>query len=126
MILYALDAVRRVSGMTPPGSSWRQALASTESLMKAAILLLAPGLLAGCATTPGSHGIEGPVALGQVAYVGGPRVRPDRLIEDSRCPAGTQCVWAGRVMVRATVIGGNWSKQMDLTLGTPVHVADGL
>ena len=93
--------------------------------MKAAILLLAPGLLAGCATTPGSHGIEGPVALGQVAYVGGPRVRPDRLIEDSRCPAGTQCVWAGRVMVRATVIGGNWSKQMDLTLGTPVHVADG-
>jgi multidrug efflux system outer membrane protein len=69
--------------------------------------------------------VEGPVALGQTAYVGGPRVRPDEVLEDSRCPAGTQCVWAGRVVVRATVFGGNWSKVVDLTLGTPVQVADG-
>ncbi|PSJ40981.1 hypothetical protein C7I55_08815 [Sphingomonas deserti] len=82
-------------------------------------------MLAGCATTPDPHGIEGPVALGQIAYVGGPRVRPDRVIEDSRCPVDTLCVWAGRVVLRATVIGGSWSKQMDLTLGTPVQVADG-
>ncbi|QAY75428.1 hypothetical protein [Sphingosinicella sp. BN140058] len=94
--------------------------------MKAVPLLLVPlGLLAGCAGGAPPHGIEGPVALGQLAYAGGPRVRPDRLIEDSRCPADTQCIWAGRVVLRATVFGGNWRKQVDLTLGTPVQVADG-
>ena len=65
------------------------------------------------------------VMLGQIAYVNGPRVRVDRVIEDSRCPAVTQCVWAGRLIVRATVMGGTWSRQLDLTLGTPVDVADG-
>jgi hypothetical protein len=94
--------------------------------MKAAIPLMALGLLAGCAgTVPPPQDIEGPVKLGQVAYVGGPRVRPDRLIEDSRCPIDAQCVWAGRVVLRATIFGGSWSKQVDLTLGTPVPVADG-
>ncbi|MBV6856459.1 hypothetical protein KWH07_02135 [Xanthomonas campestris pv. zingibericola] len=33
---------------------------------------------------------------------------------------------AGRLVVRATVLGGGWSKEMDLTLGTPVLVADGM
>ncbi|KER82911.1 hypothetical protein IA64_11615 [Xanthomonas arboricola pv. celebensis] len=36
-----------------------------------------------------------------------------------------QCVVAGRLIVRATVLGGGWSKQIDLTLGIPVPVADG-
>lgn len=47
------------------------------------------------------------------------------MIEDSRCPSDTQCVWAGRLIVRATVMGGGWSRQLDLTLGMPVNVADG-
>jgi hypothetical protein len=95
--------------------------------MKTAIALLALSLLAGCTGTGtvSPRGIEGPVALGQVAYVGGPRVRPDRLVEDSRCPADTQCIWAGRVVVRATVFGGSWSREIELTLGEPVAVADG-
>ena len=63
--------------------------------------------------------------LGQIAAVNGPRVRADRVVEDSRCPGGTQCVWAGRLVVSATVLGGGWSRQIDLTLGTPVNVADG-
>lgn len=69
--------------------------------------------------------VEGPVRIGQVAAVGGPRVRPDRVIEDSRCPAGTRCVWAGRVVLRATVSGGDWSRTLDLVLGVPADVADG-
>ena len=87
--------------------------------------MLAAGLLVGCTETVAQHGIEGPVRLGQIADVGGPLVRPDRLIEDSRCPGRTQCVWAGRVVLRATVSGGGWSKQIDLMLGEPVSVADG-
>lgn len=63
--------------------------------------------------------------LGQIASVNGPRVRPERVVEDSRCPADTVCVWAGRLIVRATVLGGGWTKQVDLTLGVPVPIADG-
>ena len=94
-------------------------------VMKRATLRLAPLLLAGCAAAVPAHGVEGPVKLGQVAYVGGPRVRPDLLIEDSRCPVDVQCIWAGRVVLRATVLGGNSSRQIDLTLGAPVSIADG-
>lgn len=78
--------------------------------------------LAGC-TAP--KAVEGPVGLGQLAYVGGPRVMPERVIEDSRCPAGRTCVWAGRVVLRAIVYGGAWSKPVDLVLGVPVDIADG-
>ncbi len=31
----------------------------------------------------------------------------------------------GRLIVRATVLGGGWSRQFDLTLGMRVNVADG-
>ena len=93
--------------------------------MKAATALSALLLLAGCANTLETRGVEGPVRLGEVADADGLLVRPDRLLEDSRCAIGTQCVWAGRVVVRATVFGGSGSRQVDLTLGTPLAVADG-
>ena len=80
-------------------------------------------LTAGCA---GAGPVDGPVRLGEIARAGGPRVRPDRVIEDSRCPSDVTCVTAGRLIVRATVFGGGWSRQVDLTLGQPVSVADGL
>ncbi|WP_312491178.1 hypothetical protein [Sphingomonas sp.] len=85
-------------------------------------LALLPPLLAGCVV---ARPVEGPVRLGQMAAVNGPRVRADRVIEDSRCPVGVQCVRAGRLIVRVTVFGGGWSRVMDLGLGTPVVVADG-
>jgi hypothetical protein len=78
--------------------------------------------LGGCAST---RPVEGPVRLGQMAYVDGPRVRVDEVIEDSRCPGDVLCVWAGRLIVQATVFGGGWEKQIRMTLGEPVHVADG-
>jgi hypothetical protein len=65
------------------------------------------------------------VRLGQMAAVNGPRVRADRIIEDSRCPSGVQCVQAGRLIVQVTVFGGGWSRRLDLQLGIPVDVADG-
>ncbi|QHG86799.1 hypothetical protein K6982_07010 [Xanthomonas cucurbitae] len=64
--------------------------------------------------------------MGEIAAVDGSRVRPDRVIEDSRCPADVQCIQAGRLIVRATVLGGGWSKETDLTLGVPALVADGM
>lgn len=84
--------------------------------------------IAGCAAVGpvASPIIEGPVRLGEIATVNGPRVRPDRVIEDSRCPVDVQCIQAGRLIVRATVLGGGSSNQIDLELGVPAHVADGM
>ena len=64
--------------------------------------------------------------LGQPVRVDGPTIRPDRVIEDSRCSQGVACVWAGRLVVRATVLSGPRPRTIDLTLGQPVSVADGM
>ena len=56
---------------------------------------------------------------------GGPTVTPLKLVEDSRCPQGVQCVWAGRVVVNATISTPTMKLNRDLTLGEPVPVADG-
>jgi hypothetical protein len=68
---------------------------------------------------------EGPARIGQTVRVDGPTVKPIAIIEDSRCPAGVQCVWAGRVILKAEIGTGRGKQVMDLTLGTPVQVADG-
>ena len=52
-------------------------------------------------------------------------MRPLQIVEDSRCPKDVVCVWAGRLVVRAEVIGGAWHKTLDLELGKPQQVADG-
>ena len=91
--------------------------------MKRLGLIAALTLLA-CATVPSSA--AGPTAgLGQVATVDGIQIRPLQVIEDSRCPINAVCVWAGRLVVRAEVRGGNWRQTRDLELGKPEPIADG-
>lgn len=93
--------------------------------MKIAIAAAASVLLFPSGATASTRAVEGPVGLGRTAYVNGPRVRPDRIIEDSRCPINARCAWAGRVVLRATVFGGSWKRRLNLTLGESVGVADG-
>lgn len=82
--------------------------------MKAAALLFFA--LAGCATVPPAG--SGPTAgLNQVATVNGLRIRPIEVVEDSRCPAQVQCVWAGRLVVRARMNGDGWTQIRDFELG---------
>jgi hypothetical protein len=46
------------------------------------------------------------VRIGETANLGGGlRVRPLDVVEDSRCPQNTRCVWAGRLRVRVSVEG---------------------
>ncbi|MDT0630372.1 hypothetical protein RQM47_04450 [Rubrivirga sp. S365] len=45
------------------------------------------------------------LALGERAEREGETVAFEALVEDSRCPEGVQCIWAGRVQVRLTVGG---------------------
>ena len=96
--------------------------------MRLAILL--PLLaLAGCVTV---YPPDNPVApgliyarLGQVVTVGGPRVTPLVVLEDSRCPAGVQCVWAGRVRLSVRIGVAQGATVREIVAGMPLAVADG-
>ena len=105
----------------------RQAAFTFQTRAGALAALMALSL-AGCAAVGpvASGAIEGPVRLGETAAVDGPRVRPDRVIEDSRCPADVQCIHAGRLMIQATVFAGRAPEQIELTLGVAAPVADGI
>ena len=61
--------------------------------------------LASCATVP-TGGVGPTAALGGTAAVGEITVRPVELLEDSRCPAQVQCIWAGQVRSLSTSIAG--------------------
>jgi len=88
--------------------------------MKAAIALIALALTS-CATAPPAT--MGPTAgLGQVAAVGVVRIRPIKVVEDSRCPALVRCVWEGRLTVRARMSGPGWTQIRDFQLGVPQAV----
>lgn len=77
--------------------------------------------LAGCATMPPPN--AGPTAgLGQFAAGNGLTVRPIKVVEDSRCPGAVQCVWAGRLTVRARMNGPGWTQIRDFELGIPQAV----
>jgi hypothetical protein len=63
---------------------------------------------------------------GERVQVDGPAVTPVEVLEDSRCPADVQCVWAGRLRLRTTIHLGAGDRTRELVLGEPVPVADGL
>lgn len=92
------------------------------------VATLTAASLAACASLPsdaplpdGSH-----VALGQRAYVDGPLIQPVEVLEDSRCPVGTQCVWPGRVRVKMLWLRPTGEhKPFEVTLGERTQIADG-
>lgn len=63
-------------------------------------------------------------ALGQTVTVGGPRITPLQVMEDSRCPMNARCVWAGQVRLRVRIESGRGG-EVEVTSGKPVTVADG-
>jgi len=61
--------------------------------------------------------------IGQSANLGGGlTVRPLAIIEDSRCPRNVQCLWAGRMRIRAMVSGVD----TELELGQPYQSDHGV
>ncbi|MDZ3830957.1 MAG: hypothetical protein U0S50_03955 [Sphingopyxis sp.] len=100
--------------------------------MQNALPLLSSALaaltLSGCATTnqptPLPNGRN--VALGQAAFADGPIIQPVAVLEDSRCPVGTLCVWAGRVRVKMLWLRPTGEKKpFEVTLGERSQIADG-
>ena len=86
---------------------------------------LAALALSGCITYQNrSDGITR-LRIDETGSVDGPRVTPLTVLEDSRCPVGTQCVWAGRVKVSVRIDTGPGSELREMTLGESQPVADG-
>ena len=78
--------------------------------------------LGACATLPAS---VGPTAnIGQIAAVGGARITPLSIVEDSRCPINARCIWAGRLVLLAEVNyrGGSEEFRGNMTLGEPLRL----
>ncbi|HEY4488484.1 MAG TPA: hypothetical protein VJB97_03120 [Candidatus Paceibacterota bacterium] len=48
------------------------------------------------------------------------KVIPIEVIEDSRCPIGVQCVWAGTVKVRVQLISGMGTSEQVFELNAPI------
>ncbi len=66
-------------------------------------------------TQSASQGVTGVTIEAQInkgGSAGGVVIVPTQLIEDSRCPTGTQCVQAGTVRVKATVTSAALKKKL--------------
>lgn len=96
---------------------------------KASILLAIAFALTGCsAATGGDIPKESALAwakLGERAYADGADVTPLEVLEDSRCPADVQCVWAGRVRIRATIHLASGDVEQELESGKAIAVGGG-
>ncbi|HOB14171.1 MAG TPA: hypothetical protein PKN09_08005 [Novosphingobium sp.] len=95
----------------------------TPSLLPSLAICLA---LAGCVTAPpvNANG-SSEVRLGQSVNLGGPKVTPIRVLEDSRCPIETDCFWAGRVRLEVKVELGSGVSVQELASDKPLAIADG-
>lgn len=96
--------------------------------MKAPLALLVPAALASCATVPADSPSDRGLTyarLGQRVTVGGPRVTPLKVLEDSRCPVNVQCVWAGQVRLSVRIATGRGASVQEIVSNKPLPVADG-
>ncbi|MCC6925782.1 hypothetical protein [Novosphingobium sp.] len=82
--------------------------------------------LGGCVTTSRAQD-DGSIAarLGQQVDLGGPKVTPIKVLEDSRCPQEVDCVWAGRVRLEVRIETGAGASVRELASDSPLPVADG-
>ena len=85
--------------------------------------LLALFALAACTSVVAAP--TGPAGFGQFTAVESLQVRPLALLEDSRCPASVQCVWAGQVRIRAEISSASGREIREMTLAKPIAVAGG-
>lgn len=94
-------------------------------MIKPLLALAAALTLAGCVTyhTTGDEVVR--ARIGETAALpNGAAITPLRVEEDSRCPAGVQCVWAGQVRLKVR-IDRSGSDTCELIAGKPVAAAGG-
>lgn len=64
------------------------------------------------------HRVE--AAINQKVSALGVSVTPIEVLEDSRCPEGVQCIWAGTVRIRATLSSGMGTASQEFKLNESV------
>jgi hypothetical protein len=94
-------------------------------IRQTAILSIAALMSSSCITTPVVLQNGDNVALGQAANVGGPVIRPVRVLEDSRCPINARCIRAGDVRVLIQLIQPRKNELVEVSLTKPAQIADG-
>ncbi|MEH6764100.1 MAG: hypothetical protein V7655_06340 [Aequorivita antarctica] len=57
------------------------------------------------------------IPIGQAIVMKGVSIKFLEVIEDSRCPTGVQCIWAGRAIVKAAVTSNGKTEEKTLTFG---------
>lgn len=63
--------------------------------------------------------------FGQAADLGGGLiVRPFAIVEDSRCPGNTRCLWEGRLLIRASVSGQDAVLRLGEAFETPAGTVE--
>ena len=96
-----------------------------------ALAMIAAPAVAACAASlgeaiPPREGLAAAVALGErAAFGGGVAVTPVRIVEDSRCPIGVQCVQAGTVRLAVRIEERGSVREAVLTLEQPVRLGGG-
>lgn len=109
---FALAACAAPAGganPAPPMPPPHQAQTYSEDLARLDADLRAPWIIA--------------ARIGEIADLGdGLLVRPIEVVQDSRCPANVDCVWAGLLQVRVVIAG---SGEQVVTLGEPVATPRG-
>ena len=82
-----------------------------------AAILSASLLLTGCVGYNVRNDGTARARIGQTVKIADFQVTPLEVLEDSRCPANVQCVWAGRLRLKARLDFGVEAAEQELTLG---------
>jgi hypothetical protein len=94
--------------------------------MKSVVAIVSLGLLlAACVAYNVKDDGTVRARLNQTVKVADFQLTPLEVIEDSRCPANVQCVWAGRLRLKARIDLGGKATEQELTLGEEQPVGRG-
>ena len=93
--------------------------------MKYLALLAALLALSSCVTYHTRDDGIARARIGETIAVSGHQITPLQMLEDSRCPQGVVCVWAGQVRISATIRTDAGSEMRELTLNQPIEVTGG-
>ena len=90
-------------------------------------------MLTACAASPQAPGPsgsgyfsgQGTVGLDEAIRIANLRIIPVAIVEDSRCPADVQCVWAGRLIARVMIQSPDFATRTEaMELGRGIALED--